>query len=216
VVERFFISDEVAASFNRADWVQENRASGQHRPDPYPHLTAVGFRELAINSAPPSPTQLSALWMSVGGNTVSPSPLSGDSFTLRKAPKPSAAGAQFLRIASREDAAANAFYVHVGGWSGKAPYSQVASESARFAAALREHIDSLARASWPAPAQGAVQSLITDMRSLLAHVVPPPAASRVTLAAWRSALAREGEAEAIGGAEDAVRRILKVPIVPSS
>jgi hypothetical protein len=179
-------------------------------------LSGIGFRELAINSAPPRPAQLSALWMSVGGNTVSPSPLSGDSFTLRKAPKPSAAGAQFLRIASGEDAAANAFYAQVGGWSDKAPSSQVASESAQFAAALHEHINSLARASWPAPARGAVRSLITDMRSLLPHLGPPPAASRGTLAAWRSALAREGEAEAISGAEDTVRRILNVPFVPSS
>jgi hypothetical protein len=179
-------------------------------------LTAVGFRELTINSAPPSPAHLSALWMSAGGDTVSPGPLSGDSFTLRRAPKPSAAGAQFLRIASPEDAAANAFYAQAAGWSATPSYSQVSSESARFAAVLHENIDSLARESWPAPARGAVQSLIADMRSELAHVVPPPAASRVTLAAWRAVLAGEGEAEAVNGGEDTVRRILNVPIVPSS
>jgi hypothetical protein len=153
--------------------------------------------------------------MSVGGKSVAPSPISGDSFTLGKAPRPSAAGAQFLRIVAPEDAAANAFYAHLAGWGSRAPYAQVASQSAKFAVALRKNIDSLARASWPAPAQGAVESLIAEMRSLLGHVVPPAPASRVTLAAWRSAVAREGEAEAVSGAQDAVRRILDVPFVPS-
>jgi hypothetical protein len=153
--------------------------------------------------------------MSAPRTSVAPSPISGDSFTLGKAPTPSAAGAQFLRIAGPEDAAANAFYARVAGWRANAPYSQVAPQSARFATALRENIDSLARASWPAPAQAAVRSLITDMRSLLGHVVLPTSASRQALAAWRSALAREGEAESVNGAGDTVRRILNVPFVPS-
>src|SRR5262249_38518970 len=38
---RLLISDELAASFNRADWTQENRAGGEHRPDPYPNLAPV-------------------------------------------------------------------------------------------------------------------------------------------------------------------------------
>jgi hypothetical protein len=213
---RFFTGDEAATSFNRADWTQENRASGEHRPDPYPYLTTVGFRALTIDSAPPSPAHLSALWMTVGGNSVAPSPLYEDSFTLHKAPRPSTAGAQFLRIAAAEDAAANAFYAQVAGWTAKAPYSRLAPESAKFAAALHRNIAALARARWPAPAQGAALSLIDDMRSLLGHVVPPAQASRATLAAWRSALAREREDEGVSGAEDALRRILNVPVVSSS
>jgi hypothetical protein len=213
---RFVTSDEAASAFNRADWTQENRASGEHRPDPYPRLTAVEFRGLAINSAPPSPSNLSALWMSVGGNSVAPGPLSGDSFRLGKAPRPSAAGAQFLHITEPVDAAANAFYARVAGWTAKTPYSEVASASAKFAGTLRGSIAALVRTSWPAPAQAAAKPLIDDMRSLLGRVVPPAPASRVTLAAWSSALAREGEGEAVSRAEDALRRILNVPFVPSS
>jgi hypothetical protein len=212
---RFFTGDEAATSFNRADWTQEKEASGEHSPDPYPHLATVRFRALTINSAPPGPAHLSALWMSVGGNSVAPSPLYEDSFTIQRAPRPSAAGAQFLRIAAAEDAAANAFYARVAGGT-KAPYSQLAPESAKFAAALHGNIAALARARWPAPAQGAAVLLIDDMRSLLGHVVPPERASRATLAAWWSTLAREREDEAVSGAEDALRRILNVPFVPSS
>jgi hypothetical protein len=212
---RLFTTEEAGASFNHADWAQENVTSGEHVPDPYPHLTAVGFRQLAINSAPPTTAELSALWMSVGGSSVAPSPLHADSFTLARAPKVSAAGAQYLRIASPEDAAANAFFGQFARWTASHRYSQIAPASAKFAAVLRHNIDALAHARWPASAEGPVRSLIKDTRSLLQRVGLPPPGSRGALAAWRSALTHETEAEGASRAEDVVRRILNVPFVPA-
>jgi hypothetical protein len=213
---RFVTNDEAGASFNHADWTQENIASGEHEPDPYPQLTPVGFRHLAINSAAPSTAELSALWMSAGGNTVAPGPLHDDSFTLARAPKPSSAGAQYLRIARPEDAAANAFYGQFARWPANAPYSEIASASAKFAAALRDDAEALARARWPASAQGPVRSLTDDARSLLGHVQLRASGSRSSLAAWRAELTHEMEAETVSRAEDMVRRILNVPFVPAN
>jgi hypothetical protein len=74
---------------------------------------------------------------------------------------------------------------------------------------LRTDIEALARARWPASAQDPVRLLIKHVRSLLDRVGQPPPRSRVALAAWRSALTRETEAEGASRAEGVVRRILK-------
>jgi hypothetical protein len=214
--ERFSTSAETRAPFEEAEWTQENVANGAAKPLPYPQLSAVGFRRLAVNSATPSTSRLSPEWMSVDGKSVAPSPLHDGSFTLQPAPALTAAGKQYLRISARQDAAAYAFYAQFARWTATTPYSEIASASAKFAAALRASIQADTHARWPASAQGQVRLLIEDMRRLREELRSTPSRSAAALSARRAALARAAEGGALGGAEDALRRALNVPLVPVS
>jgi Peptidase A4 family len=213
-VARFSGSADTGAPFEEAEWTQEDVANGAGKPLPYPQLTAVGFHRLAVDSATPSSAHLSAEWMSVNGKSVAPSPLHHGSFTLQPAPALTAAGKQYLRIIGPEDAADDAFYAQFARWTATTPYSQIASASSKFAAGLSATIQATARARWPASAQGPVRVLIDDMRVLLDRLRTARSRSAASVAAWRAALTRETEADAVGDAEDAVRQILNVPLVP--
>jgi hypothetical protein len=153
--------------------------------------------------------------MSVDGKSVAPSPLHDGSFTLQPAPALTAAGKQYLRISRPEDAAAYAFYGQLTGWTATTPYAQIASASSKFVAALGAAIQADARAQWPASARGRVRSLIDDLRRVRDQLRSTPSRA-ASLAAWRAALTRETEADAVGAAEAALRRALNVPLVPAS
>ena len=152
--------------------------------------------------------------MSVDGKSVAPGPLRDGSFTLQAAPALTAAGKQYLRISGPEDAAAYAFDAQVARWTASTPYSQIAPASSKFAAALGVSLQADAQAHWPASAQAKVRSLIDDMRRLRDQLRSTRSRSAAGLAAWRAALTRETQADAVGSAEDALRRALKVPLVP--
>jgi hypothetical protein len=214
--ERFSASAQTRAPLEQAEWTQEDVADGFGRPLPYPQLSAVGFRRLAVNSATPSSARLSAEWMLVNGKSLAPSPLHDGSFTLQPAPALTAAGRQYLRISGPEDAGAYAFDRQFARWTATTPYSQMAPASSQFAAALGAAIQADAHAQWPASAQGRVHALVDDMRRLRDRLQATPSRSAAGLAAWRAALTRETEVDALGSAEDALRRALNVPLVPVS
>jgi hypothetical protein len=214
--ERFSTSAETRAPVQEAEWTQENVANGAAKPLPYPQLSAVGFRRLAVNSSTPRTGRLSAEWMSVDGRSIAPSPLHDGSFTLQPAPALTAAGKQYLRISRPEDAAAYAFDAQSARWTATTPYSEIASASSKFAAALRAGIQADAHARWPGSVQGQVRSLIEDMRRLRDQLRFAPPGSAAALAARRAALTHATEAGAVGEAEDALRRALNVPLVPAS
>src|SRR5262249_7161493 len=214
--KRFSTRAETRAPFEEAEWTQENVANGAARRLPYPQLSAVGFRRLAVNSVTRGSARLSPEWMSVDGKSVAPSPLHDGSFTLQPAPALTAAGKQYLRISGPEHAAAYAFYAQLARWTATTPYSEIASASSKYAAALRASIQADAHARWPASVQGQVRLLVEDIRRLrdqLRSTPPRPAAAR---AAWRAALLHATEGGAVGAAEDALRRALNVPLVPVS
>jgi hypothetical protein len=214
--ERFSANAQTRAPSEEAEWTQEDVADGAGKPLPYPQLSAVGFRRLAVNSATPSTTRLSAEWMSVNGKSLAPSPLHDDSFRLLPAPALSPAARQYLRISGPEDAAAYAFYAQFARWTATTPYSQMASASSKFAAALGATIQANAHAYWPASAQGALVTLLDDMRRLREQLRSTPSPSAAGLASWRAALMRETEADAVGEAEGVLRRALNAPLVPVS
>jgi hypothetical protein len=214
--ERFSTRVETRAPFEEAKWTQENVADGAAKPLPYPQLSSVGFRRLAVNSVTPSTARLSPEWMSVDGKSVAPSPLHDGSFTLQPAPALTAAGKQYLRISGPEDAAAHAFYAQFARWTATTPYSEIASASSKFAAALRASIEADAHARWPASVQGQVRLLIRDMRRLRDRLRSTPSRSAPARAARRAALTHAIEGDAVGGAEDALRRALNVPLVEVS
>jgi hypothetical protein len=76
-------TDEARASFNEAQWTQEDVTDGKTKqPFPYPQLTAVAFRRLAVNGQIPNGAALSPQSLSEHGSSVVPSSIEGDSFTL--------------------------------------------------------------------------------------------------------------------------------------
>jgi hypothetical protein len=76
-------TDETTASFNQAQWTQEDVTDGKNnRAFPYPSLSKVTFIDLAVNGHPVTDTELSSQVLSEHGTTVDPGLLAGDSFTL--------------------------------------------------------------------------------------------------------------------------------------
>jgi len=205
----FSTSDEAHASFNLAEWTQEDVRGGKARkPLPYPRLAAVGFRGLAVNSVAPSYASLYSSWMSVNGRNLAPSQLQADSFTLQPATV-SSVGKQYLRIAGRENATVNAFLAQLARWNTRTSYSQVELATAKFATALRNGIKELAGARWPAHVGAMVSRLITATRVDLSQARPLALISTAALAAWRSAIAHDSLAVAHAG--HMIRRTLHVP-----
>jgi hypothetical protein len=211
---RFSTRDQADASFNQAEWEQEDPRDGATgKPAPYPNLSAVRFRRLAVNSAVPDYADMYSLWMSVDRGNLAPSPPHHDAFTLHRATVRSI-GAMYLNIAAPEDQATPTFLVPMGKWTAATPRSQIGSECATFAAALHSNIQALASTRWPTRAQPLVRSLIRSSRVLLDHTQSPPPASSAGLRAWASAWAHD--AFAVGRAGHLLRRALKVPELVSA
>lgn len=205
----FSTRDETHASFNEAEWTQEdvmNDATG--KPFPNPRLTTVGFRRLTVNSGVPTYAKLYSTWMSINGSSLAPTPLHNDSFTLRRGTV-SAAGVQYLHIATPEDVATETFVAGFARWTAKTPYSQIESASSRFVAALRSNTRAFERARWPTRVRGLVHSLIGDIQVVLEDSRPPALVSSAELAAWRSKWMRD--AEVLSNTARMIKRILSLP-----
>jgi hypothetical protein len=169
--------------------------------------TARNFTAQFLFSVKPG-DDLSASLTLVRGSSLAPSPLSDDSFTLRQATV-SAAGGQYLHIATPEDVATEAFVTGFTQWTAKTPYSQMESASSRFVAALRRNARAFASKRWPTQVRGLVHSLIGDTRVLLEDSRPPALVSSVELAAWRSKWMRD--AEVLSNTARMIKRILSLP-----
>jgi len=205
----FSTGDEARASFNEAEWTQEDPKDGASgKPLPYPRLTTVGFRELMVNSTAPTYADLYSTWMSVDRGNLAPTPLYDDSFTLRRATV-SSAGGQYLHIVTPINAANMTFGAQLARWSAKTPYAQIESASASFVAALHSGIRALASARWPARVRGLIHSLIGNARVILGHTRPPALLTGAALAAWRLALTRDAAASSRVG--QLIRRALDLP-----
>jgi hypothetical protein len=211
---RFSTEEEARASFNLAEWLQEDVTDGiTGKPFPYPRLTDLQFRRLAVNSTTPAYADLYSQWMSANGVNWAPSPLHRDSFALHRATV-SSIGAKYLQIAAGEDMATKVFVPQMAGWTATTPSSQIAATCATFAAALRESLHTLATTRWPPRVRRHIHSLIRSSRVLLTHVQSPPSASPTVLRAWASTWARDSTA--LSRAAHLIRRALKIPeIIPT-
>ncbi|MGD1058902.1 MAG: G1 family glutamic endopeptidase [Solirubrobacteraceae bacterium] len=205
----FATRDEASASFNQAEWLQEDPRNGfTHKPALYPRLSAIRFRRLYINSVMPAYRDLYSQWMSANGVNFGPSPLRQDAFTLGPATV-SPIGARYLHIAAAEDAATGAFAAQLSGWTATTPKEQIASANSTFATALNADIHALTRVHWPAAVRPRIHSLIHSTRVLLKHLQSLPSASSGGLRVWTSV--EESDGSAIGRAGHMVRRALKIP-----
>jgi hypothetical protein len=206
---RFSINTPGDAAINEAEWIQEDVTdSTLHHLYPYPHLTAVGFQDLEINSQAPAYPDLSSSWMSVGSTNLAPTPLYHDSFTIREA-KVSGYGAQYLRIAKSEDAATEAFIPQLVIWKADTPPSQIDTARSRYSIALRDNISAFSSTRWPAQTQDLVDALTGKTRLLLDHTQSPIPTSSTGIASWRSIWRRD--AQAVGSAAHTLKRELNLP-----
>ncbi len=205
----FSTSEEAHASFNRAEWMQEDITNTRARKTyPYPQLTTVAFHGLRVNAVMPTYADLYAWWMSVDGGDLAPTPLRDDSFTLGRVTV-SSSGARYLRIAAGEDAATNRFVLQMSLWTAAMERSNIESACADFVTVLRNNISALGRARWPTRARGLVHTLIRKTSVLLDHTGSPVPVSSAGISAWRSTWIRDEAA--LAGAAHMVALSLNVP-----
>jgi hypothetical protein len=206
---RFSTREEAQGSFNLAEWTQEDVTDeATRKPYPYPQMTPVVFRGLAVNSTTPSYADLYSLWMSTDGTYLAPSALHHDSFTLRRATV-SPSGAQYLRIATGADVATVTFTSRMSLWTAATTRAQIASACSSFATALRDSIHAFRRARWPTRVRGLVDLLVRDSQAVLDDTLSAVPVSAAGLAAWRSRWARD--AAGIGSAAHLAKRALGLP-----
>ena len=186
---RFSTAQEADGAFDEAEWTQEDVSDAARGAEPYPQLTGVGFRRIAVNDSAPTYASVYSTWMSVNGGNWAPSPLHDDSFTLRQM-RLTASGARYLSIVSPANVANQGLAELLERWTTKTPFSQIASDSTRFETALRRSDTALASVRWPQDVAGMVRALIRDTKGALPELRPPAVVSPATIAALRAQLTR--------------------------
>lgn len=195
----FSTAAETEAQFNQAAWAQENPGSENHHA-PYPRIAPPVFYGLTVNSARPSPTVLYSQWMSVNHSNLAPTTVHADSFTLKRAPAVSPAGAQYLRLSATSGAAFDQFQDERAEWTIKTPYKQIEAASLRFITATRNGVRSLAAAAWPKQLRSLVRAN-AHMNVVLELARPPALLTAATFADWNSRLTEALERAAPAGAK---------------
>jgi hypothetical protein len=190
---RFSTSQDANASFDEAQWTQEDATTSTGERFPYPSLTGLGFSGLKVNSKPPTYASLYSTWMSVNGVSLAPTPLTGDAFALRRATV-SAAGEHYLYIGSLSSNALDTFGAEFERWTTKTPYTEIASASSRLIASLRRQTGALANARLPKPASRLVRLLIDKLDAMIERLHPPAVSSPSALTRWKSSLIRSSDA----------------------
>lgn len=84
---RFTTRQEADASFDEANWTQEDLQHGRTLGT-YPRTTPVRFQEMRVDSEVPRQADLESKAIYAYGTYLAPTPLHGDSFTLRYAKPP--------------------------------------------------------------------------------------------------------------------------------
>jgi peptidase A4-like protein len=80
---RFRTMQDTLGAFNQAEWFQEDVTDNDtHKGFPYPAMTPVTFTGLKVNSAQPTSDSLQSSVMTVGTETLNPSPINRNSFTV--------------------------------------------------------------------------------------------------------------------------------------
>jgi hypothetical protein len=206
----FSTREEAQASFQYAEWSQENPSAPPFGTDEYvyPDLSTVRMTNVEVNSAPPETPELVRQWMSAAGGYFAPSPLAGDAFSVRPASL-SPAGARYLAIATAADSAvlslARNSLVATAGW----PAPAAARE--RAARSLEQAVTSLRSFRWPP----AVRPLVLRQIGNLMHLIAATKGSGAALSSGRIALGPHWIAadQASSRTGQAIRQRLGVPSV---
>ncbi len=208
---RFSTSEDTNASFDKAQWTQEDATTSTGERFPYPSLTGLRSSRLAVNSKPPNYASLYSTWMSVNGVSLAPTPLAGDAFALRRATINSA-GEQYLHIGALRSTAAQTFWSELERWTAKTPYVEIASASSRLIASLRSDVRALGAARLPKSVNSMIRLLIRKLDVIIERARPPAVMSPAALTLWRSSLI--SDAEALQYVAHLLLRALRLPELP--
>ncbi len=180
----FSTSDLAGDAFNQAQWFQEDITDvDAHKPFPYPDLSTMRFRDLAVNSTRPRPARLYSSWMSVNGEELATTPVRDDSFSLRPTTiRPS--GVRYLQIADVMNSAASRYEVAIGRWLRGMPRTHIGSATITYSVAVRHALDELADQHWPEPTQPFVDALIRAHRASLRATGSPVSVALGHRRAW--------------------------------
>jgi hypothetical protein len=203
----FSTSEEAAAPFAQAGWIQEDPGP-IGKPAPYAEHSKIVFQHVSVNSTVPAAGRLASTWMSVGGRYFAPTPLRHGSFSIEPAVV-SPAAARYLRIILPLDATLRPFSARLYGLSTASSQRTIAAGARKSLAALRRANDALQTARWPASVQPPVQALIVANRKLVTAslVVSATPVERVD----RAAAAWLADVTAASRAGRLARRALHLP-----
>lgn len=205
---QFYTTEDARPLFDEAQWTQEDARAASGERYPYPSLSRVDFRRLAVNSAAPAYTSLYSTWMSIDDTALAPTPLAGAAFSLKRETV-HAAGTLYLRIDALRSMAARAFGSELERWTSDTPRGVIATSSSRFIASLRDYVRALAAAPLPRAASNAVRLFVRRLDLISNRAHPPTVITPLVLQRWRASLDREAEAALY--VSHILRRLLGLP-----
>jgi hypothetical protein len=206
---RFSTRQQAGSSFGLALWLQEdvtNERTGVRFS--YPHLGAVRFQRLAVDSRAPRSKALHTELMSLPGRYLGPSKLDADSFAVRRRPL-GARAATFTRIAGNEEVATERFHAHLLSFQATTPRARIAGACAALSRELQRSIEALKATRWPVKARAPIEVMTRTLRLLRLHARDAP--RPYELLGWR--INFEVEAISVSEASTNVQHALDLPIL---
>jgi hypothetical protein len=180
----FSTGEEGTGEFYLAEWLQENPSETSGKTTRYPDLSPVRLTAMAINGAAPRYRDVFAQWMSLPGRDLAPTPLRDGAFAITRGVLTPAAE-RYLEIARPQNASAREVDLAEARWTEHTPAAQIQRVSATASASERRYADRLARAHWPAAAQGAIASLVREVRVEAGVFTVAARHAPASLAEWR-------------------------------
>jgi hypothetical protein len=203
----FRTTDDADASFDQAEWLQED-PSAEHRPLPYPQLSTVSFRRLRVDSKVPGIGRLKTSWMSENGTDLAPGPIVHDSFSLAPT-QPTAIGLHYLQIAVQFDVALRRVDAQFARWTPQTPASEVASQQAAAAAAYKAFAAGVTGTQWPGRSEALAALMVKRVDAVVAMMNSTPSLTASGLRHWLRAWSRENAA--VTAVSIRLRRALALP-----
>jgi len=204
------VADEGRASFNQADWTQEDPGTSNNH-EQYPQVAAPVFEHITVNATPltASDPSLYSQWMSVNHHNLAPTALHDASFTLQRAPVLSTAAEQYERLSSPAAIAFEKFEDERTHWTPKTPYRTILDASSTLVQATRARALAVLAAKWPVPIRELLRSSNHATTTFLEDIRPPAILTPATFARWNSILTEASERAARAGRQ--LRATLGLP-----
>jgi hypothetical protein len=180
----FTTSEEGAAQFNLAEWLQEDPIDSSGKVTRYPDLSPLRMRAVAVNGARPRYADMFAQWMSLRGRDLAPTPLRDGTFSITTAAL-TAAGRRYLEIAHAQQVTARRVDEWAARFTAHTPASEIERVSAAAAASERRYAEGLEHGAWPAAARGPISALVHEVRVEAGMFGAAARHGPASLAAWR-------------------------------
>jgi hypothetical protein len=180
----FTTSEEGAADFNLAEWLQEDPIDTNGKTTRYPALSTVGMHALTVNGRGPDYGAMFAQWMTLPGRDLAPTPLADDAFTITRGAV-TAAATRYLEIAHAQNVSARRVDAETARFTARTPAREIQRVSAEAATMQRRYVVGLEHADWPAAARAPINALVREVRVQIGMFVAAAHHAPASLAAWR-------------------------------